>query len=172
MLYREELVNPTATGLIKLIKDKRAHLAKIQREEAELIRLQGKLKELQDAVINKPKVEQQLAALEMSLAIAEERDHVPGEQQEQSFWPSEPSGKEREIIVEPTISDIIEEILRKVNRPLVAKDLRTLLEARGKKVTKKTMTSSVYGWIRRGKRFRLFGPGRIGLFEWSPNERD
>lgn len=156
-------MNNTATGLAKLIKDKRMQLEKILAQEAELVSLQqGKLKQLQDAVASKPKVEQQLNALEMSLAIAEDREDMP---EEHIVWQVGGSVYADQT-APPSNADVVEEILRQAGKPLLANELLGLLAARGKKVSKKTLTSGIYGWVKRGKRFRLFGPGRFGLIEW------
>jgi hypothetical protein len=60
-------------------------------------------------------------------------------------------------------------VLKEAGKPLSLRGIHPLILAKGKQVSYGTMTSAIYDSIKRGKEFKKFGAGTIGLLEWPEN---
>lgn len=64
-------------------------------------------------------------------------------------------------------NELIETVLRKAGKPMSAKEIVQAVGDLGKPITRDAAIGGVYRNIKNGKkRFKLFGPGRFGLYEW------
>jgi hypothetical protein len=124
--------------------------------EAHIQQKRTELERLQQAVVAIPQVQNDLAALERTLAIL--RGDTVSEQplSAQSYTPPP----------EP-YPQLAQAILREQRTPLTGDQITHIARSQGKPVRRSSLMGALYRCIKEGKYFKLVSPGTFGLLEWE-----
>lgn len=138
------------------IKNKKAALSKLKEQETELKRLQA-------AAAAMPKLQRELAALELSLAIIKGED-VPEPPRQTGLH--EVMDQIRKSVREHSLPAQVYAVLRDAGKPLTGEQIMAALIAKGGTPSKASLMGAIYRAAKQHHLFSLVRPGTFGLLEW------
>ena len=129
--------------------------------EAHVQQKRAELERLQQVVATIPQVQNDLAALERTLAI------LRGDSA--SAQPS--SGQIYNVPQEP-YPELAQAILREQGKPLTGDEITSIARSKGKTVKRTSLMGGLYRCLKEGKYFTLVAPGTFGLIEWGNHSEE
>ena len=83
-----------------------------------------------------------------------------------SSLPSRPTSTPSYSAMGGSVADLAHRALKEAGKPQTTEQLLAFLGTHGKRTTSATLRSSIYQFVRQGKRFKRVAPGLFGLAEW------